>query len=47
MRRPEGLSTALAASGGARSALLTDPPTGAFQQLFQSMAARGVGDDLA
>jgi 3-hydroxyisobutyrate dehydrogenase-like beta-hydroxyacid dehydrogenase len=31
------------AFGGARSASLTTPSAGAFQQLFQTMAARGVG----
>jgi hypothetical protein len=34
------LSRALAAFGGARSAPLTGPSAGAFQQPFQSMAAR-------
>ena len=43
VRRPKGLSRALAAFGGAQSAPLTDLSAGAFRSLFQTMAARGVG----
>src|SRR5580700_10504114 len=43
VRRPKGLSRALAAFGGAQSAPLTDLSVGAFRSLFQIMAARGVG----
>ena len=43
VRRPKGLSRALAAFGGAQSAPLTDLSAGAFRSFFQTMAARGVG----
>jgi hypothetical protein len=43
VRRPKGLSRALAAFSGAQSAPLTDLSAGAFQSPFQTMAARGVG----
>jgi hypothetical protein len=43
VRRPKGLSRALADFGGAQSAPLTDLLAGAFRSLFQTMAARGVG----
>src|SRR5580700_1863764 len=43
VRRPKGLSRALAAFGGAQSAPLTDLSVGAFRSLFQIMAARGLG----
>jgi hypothetical protein len=43
VRRPKGLSWALAAFGGTQCAPLTDLSAGAARSLFQTMAARGVG----